>query len=72
MPNLMGHRKDGAPTTCDDVCGKKRHRETKEIHGGGKKSKQRKQKQCERRLKMRLLSWKIIKYNVYDSKRMKD
>ena len=37
MPNLWGLFKDGVLKTCDEVCGKKKGREIKEILGGGMK-----------------------------------
>ena len=33
-PNLCGHFKNGILQACDEVCGKKRGWEVKEIHGG--------------------------------------
>ena len=35
MPNLWGHFHDGVLKACDEVCGKKRGGEVKEIHSGG-------------------------------------
>ena len=37
-PNLRGHFKDGVSKGRDEVCGKKRGGEAKEMHGGGKKT----------------------------------
>ena len=36
-PNLLLHFKDGISKACDEVSGKKRGGEVKEIHGGGMK-----------------------------------
>ena len=35
--NLWGHFKDGVLKACNEVCGRKRGGEVKEIHGGGMK-----------------------------------
>ena len=34
-PNLWGYFKDGVLEECDEMCGKKRGGEVKEVHGGG-------------------------------------
>ena len=40
-PNLWGHFKDGVLKACDEVCGKTRGGDAKEIHGGGMKRQRR-------------------------------
>ena len=37
MPNLWGNLKDGILGSYDEVCGKMRGGEVKEMHGGGMK-----------------------------------
>ena len=34
MPNLWGHLKDGVLEVCKEVCGKKSHQRSKEMHSG--------------------------------------
>ena len=59
-PNLRGHFKDGVLKVCDEVGGKKRGGEVKEIYGGGMKRKRQLQgrkkltRQCVRTILRRI------------------
>ena len=70
VANLWGNFKDGVLKACDEVCGKKRGWEIKEVHGGGMKIWRRQfqerkthKRQCDRTVLMRISggmkAWRI-------------